>query len=60
MHRDIKPHNIYITKLDNDKNSIKLGNFGCAIKINENDSDSIGTVLYNAPEKTKILNMMKK
>ena len=53
MHRDIKPHNIYITKLDNDKNSIKLGNFGCAIKINENDSDSIGTVLYNAPEKTK-------
>ena len=53
MHRDIKPHNIYLTKLDNQKYSIKLGNFGCAIKIDENDSDSIGTILYNAPEKAQ-------
>ena len=55
MHRDIKPHNIYLTKLDNQKYSIKLGNFGCAIKIDENPSDSIGSLLYNAPEIIKDL-----
>ena len=56
MHRDIKPHNIYIKKLDDEDNRIiKLGDFGCAIKINENKSDSIGTVLYNAPEISKDL-----
>ena len=60
MHRDIKPHNIYLTKLDNQKYSIKLGNFGCAIKIDENDSDSIGTILYNAPEKAQDLDYDEK
>ena len=60
MHRDIKPHNFFITNLNNGKNIIKLGNFGCSIKINENDSDSIGTILYNAPEKTKDLDYDEK
>ena len=56
MHRNIKPHNIYIKSLINDKNRIiKLGNFDCAIKIKENPSDSIGTILYNAPEILKDL-----
>ena len=51
MHRDIKPLNIYIKNLDDEDNRIiKLGDFGCTIKISENKSDSIGTVLYNAPE----------
>ena len=56
MHRDIKPHNIYIKNSDDEENSdIKLGDFGCAIKINENPSDSIGTYFYNAPEMIKDL-----
>ena len=56
MHRDIKPQNIFIKNIDNKNNRIiKLGDFGCAIKINENDLDSIGTVLYNAPEIVKDL-----
>ena len=65
MHRDIKPHNIFIRNKnnenykDNEDNEnniiIKLGDFGCAIKISENTSDSIGTVLYNAPEISKDL-----
>ena len=51
MHRDIKPQNIFIKNSSDENNRIiKLGDFGCAIKINENDNDSIGTVLYNAPE----------
>ena len=48
MHRDIKPHNIYYK--DEESKIIKLGDFFCAIKIDENPSDSIGTVLYNPPE----------
>ena len=57
IHRDIKPHNIFIKNLgdDEDNKIIKLGNFNCAIKINENTSDSIGTFLYNAPEMIKDL-----
>ena len=56
MHRDIKPHNIFIKNLDDEDNRIiKLGNFNCAIKINENPSDSIGTFLYKAPEMIKDL-----
>ena len=51
MHRDIKPHNIFYKNIDDEDNRIiKLGNFGCAIKIKENKSDAIGTALYNAPE----------
>ena len=61
MHRDIKPQNIYIKDLDNEDNRIiKLGDFGCAIKINENKSDSIGTVLYNAPEMVQDLKYNEK
>ena len=61
MHRDIKPQNIYIKNLDNEGNRIiKLGDFGCAIKINENKSDSIGTVLYNAPEMVQDLKYNEK
>ena len=34
MHRDIKPQNIFIKNIDNEDNKIiKLGDFGCAIKI---------------------------
>ena len=51
MHRDIKPQNIFIKNSSDENNRIiKLGDFGCAIRISENDNDSIGTVLYNAPE----------
>ena len=59
MHRDIKPHNIYYKNIGEEENDdskiIKLGDFGCAIKINENESDTIGTALYNAPEIVKDL-----
>ena len=51
MHRDIKPANIYIKKLDNsNERIIKLGDFGCSIYIKNNISDSIGSILYSAPE----------
>ena len=39
MHRDIKPHHIYIK--DEECKIIKLGDFGCTIKIDENPSDSL-------------------
>ena len=56
IHRDIKPSNIYIKNLDDEDNRIiKLGDFGCAIKIDENPSDSVGTLFYNAPEIVKDL-----
>ena len=54
MHRDIKPANIYYKKV-NDKNIIKLGDFGCSIYIKDNISDSIGSLLYSAPEMVKDL-----
>ena len=65
IHRDIKPNSIYIKNIvnNNDKNGnndnndnieknciIKLGDFGSSIKIEENDSIQIGTLLYLAPE----------
>ena len=49
IHRDIKPSNIFISEKD-DKKTIKLGNFGCAIYKQDNNFDQIGTYLYNAPE----------
>ena len=56
IHRDIKPHNIY-HKFIEDRGFVvfKIGNFSCATKIKENPSDSIGTILYNAPEMVKDL-----
>ena len=56
IHRDIKPYNIYFqNEVDENNRIIKLGDFGCAISIKENPSDSIGTFLYNAPEMVKDL-----
>ena len=52
MHRDIKPNNIFIKEEDEDgeKKIVKLGDFGCSVYIKDNTSESIGTVLYCAPE----------
>ena len=56
IHRDIKPYNIYLKKIDLKKTNIeenciiKLGDFGCAIKKEENDFIQIGTPFYVAPE----------
>ena len=56
IHRDIKPHNIYHYFVEAHQHVIfKIGNFSCATKIKENPSDSIGTILYNAPEMVKDL-----
>ena len=49
IHRDIKPSNIFL-KSEEDKNSIKLGDFGCAIYKKDNKYEPIGTILYSAPE----------
>ena len=54
MHRDIKPANIFVVN-KNGKKVIKLGDFGCAIRIKDNQSDQIGTFTYNAPEQLKNL-----
>ena len=43
MHRDIKPDNIFIKSLDDNK-EIKLGDFGCSIFIKDNISDPIGSI----------------
>ena len=57
IHRDIKPHNIYIQKKDFKSEApleenciIKLGDFGSSILIEDNDSAQIGTLLYICPE----------
>ena len=52
MHRDIKPYNIFI---DDNKTKIKLGDFGCSIRIKDNKSKPIGTIFYTAPEIIKNL-----
>ena len=54
MHRDIKPANIFVVEKDG-KKVIKLGDFGCAIYIQDNQSDPIGTYTYNSPEQLKNL-----
>ena len=56
IHRDINPHNIFITKIDytddniEDNCIIKLSDFGSSIELERNDSKQIGTILYAAPE----------
>ena len=51
MHRDIKPNNIFLSHAENDGERVaKLGDFGCSIFIQDNPSDSIGTILYASPE----------
>ena len=63
IHRDIKPSNIYIKNIEDKDEEIKiitLGDFSCAIKIKENKSESIGTILYNAPEMTQDLEYNEK
>ena len=52
MHRDIKPNNIFVKyENENEENKIvKLGDFGCSVFIKDNTSESIGTLLYCAPE----------
>ena len=54
IHRDIKPSNMFLIEIDG-KRVVKLGDFGCAINKKDNQSDSIGTYLYNAPEVIKNL-----
>ena len=57
IHRDIKPNNIFLKKIDpqsdeeiEDNCIIKLGDFGSSIKREENDHMQIGTLLYLPPE----------
>ena len=52
MHRDIKPDNIFIVDEDTEDEDkiIKLGDFGCSVLINENNSEKIGSLFYSAPE----------
>ena len=52
MHRDIKPSNIFLINEDETKGEriAKLGDFGCSIFIQDNQSDSIGTIIYASPE----------
>ena len=62
MHRDIKPSNIFMTHLDekDGERVAKLGDFGCSIFIQDNTFDSIGTILYAAPEILKNLEYNEK
>ena len=56
FHRNIKPNNIYIQELENEKYIIKLGNFESAIYMKEiNNSLPMGTLYYTAPEILKNL-----
>ena len=62
MHRDIKSNNIFLTHLDemDGERVAKLGDFGCSIFIKDNTFDSIGTILYAAPEILKNLEYNEK
>ena len=57
MHRDINPYNIFVENFEEDKEEVmaKLGNFCCAIFIEDNKSEPIGTIPYTAPEILKNL-----
>ncbi|RYO45616.1 hypothetical protein AA0116_g13195 [Alternaria tenuissima] len=56
IHRDIKPHNIFVSHLDltdrvHGKIHVKLGDFGCAKWLdNDTTMSDTGTVRYKAPE----------
>ena len=64
VHRNIKPHNINISKInyENKENGrAKLGDFSSAIYIKEiNDSEPMGTIFYTAPEIIKNLDYTEK
>ena len=61
IHRDIKPHNIYVKNLENNKVIYKLGNFGSAINKKEiKSSEPMGTIFYTAPEIVKNFNYDEK
>ena len=51
IHRNIKPSSIFIyNKNEEDKRTIKLGEFGCSTLISDNKSEQVGTYYYSAPE----------
>ena len=50
VHRDIKPENILVCEYENGTKSLKLGDFGLAIKYNEPLMTVCGTPTYVAPE----------
>jgi len=61
VHRNIKPHNIFIQKLNKNKKKVKIGDFSSAIYIKEiNDSQPMGTIFYTAPEIVKNLDYNEK
>ena len=61
VHRNIKPHNIYLKELDEGKYRAKLTDFSCAIYIKDiKDSEPMGTILYTAPELIKNLDYTEK
>ena len=61
VHRNIKPHNIYLKDLKNGKYRAKLGDFSCAIYIKDiKNSEPMGTILYTAPEIIKNLDYNEK
>ena len=62
MHRDIKSSNIFMTHLEekDGERVAKIGDFGCSIFIQDNTYDSIGTILYAAPEILKNLEYNEK
>ena len=63
VHRNIKPHNIFI-EIDNDGkkiNKVKLGDFSTAIYIKDiSNSEPMGTIFYTAPEIIKNLDYTEK
>ena len=45
VHRNIKPHNIFLKELNDDKYRAKIGDFSCAIYIKDiKDSEPMGTI----------------
>ena len=61
VHRNIKPHNIFIQKLNKNKKKVKIGDFSSAIYMKEiNDSQPMGTIFYTAPEIVKNLDYNEK
>ena len=61
VHRNIKPHNIFLKELNDDKYRAKIGDFSCAIYIKDiKDSEPMGTIWYAAPEIIKNLDYDEK